>query len=69
MLEALGREHEMLEIRGAAHGLTRKEWAIYARSLRRFLTRHLFPDAVFVPDSMVRIERSSNSIEAVALTP
>jgi dienelactone hydrolase len=50
MLETLGKEHRVLEIEGAEHGLTMRERAIYARALRRFLTRYLFPGTAFVKD-------------------
>jgi dienelactone hydrolase len=50
MLETLGLPHEALEIQGAAHAPTRREWVIYARALRRFLTKHLLPEQGFVGD-------------------
>ncbi len=50
MLETLGMPHEALEIQGAVHAPTQREWVIYARALRRFLTKHLLPEQGFVDD-------------------
>jgi dipeptidyl aminopeptidase/acylaminoacyl peptidase len=50
MLETHGKEHESLEVRGAAHSPTKKEWELVSIALRRFLTRYLFPSTEFVGD-------------------
>jgi dipeptidyl aminopeptidase/acylaminoacyl peptidase len=50
MLETLGKEHESLEVKGAAHSPTKKEWELISIALRRFLTRYLFPSREFVDD-------------------
>jgi len=50
MLETLGKPHETFEIVGAGHSLVSREWVGYLRTLRRFLTQHLFPGAPFRPD-------------------
>jgi dipeptidyl aminopeptidase/acylaminoacyl peptidase len=50
MLETLGKEHESLEVKGAAHSLTKEEWELVSIELRRFLTRYLFPSIDFVGD-------------------
>jgi dienelactone hydrolase len=50
MLESLGKEHDALEIEGADHSPTRREWVIVARALRRFLTKHLLPGQPFIED-------------------
>jgi hypothetical protein len=50
MLETLGKEHQSLEVKGAAHSPTKKEWELISIALRRFLTRYLFPSIDFVGD-------------------
>jgi len=50
MLETLGKEHESLEVKGAAHSPTKREWELISIALRRFLTRYLFPSVEFVSD-------------------
>jgi len=50
MLETFGKEHESLEVKGAAHSPTEEEWELISVALRRFLTRYLFPSAEFVTD-------------------
>lgn len=50
MLETLGKEYESLEVKGAAHSPTKREWVLISIALRRFLTRHLFPSTEFVGD-------------------
>jgi dienelactone hydrolase len=52
MLETFGKEHDALELEGAGHSPTRREWAIYARALRRFLTKYLLPGQGFVEDPL-----------------
>ncbi len=51
MLDLLGKEHESLEIKGGKHSPDRRESIVIARSVRRFLTRHLFPSGSFVDDA------------------
>ena len=50
MLETFGKEHESLEVKGAAHSPTKREWELVSIALRRFLTRYLFPSTEFVGD-------------------
>jgi dienelactone hydrolase len=50
MLETLGKEHESLELEGAEHSFSTREWIIFSRAVRRYLTRYLFPGEEFVPD-------------------
>jgi dipeptidyl aminopeptidase/acylaminoacyl peptidase len=50
MLETLGKEHQSLEVKGAAHSPTKKEWELISIALRRFLTRYLLPSIDFVGD-------------------
>ncbi|MCH7869171.1 MAG: S9 family peptidase [Myxococcales bacterium] len=50
MLDLLGKEHEVLEIRGGEHSPDRREWIVITRSIRRYLTRYLFPSRTFVDD-------------------
>jgi dienelactone hydrolase len=52
MLETFGKEHDALELEGAGHSPTRREWVICARALRRFLTKHLLPGQSFVEDPL-----------------
>lgn len=47
MLETLGKEYESLEVKGAAHSPTKREWEFISVALRRFLTRYLFPSMDF----------------------
>jgi dipeptidyl aminopeptidase/acylaminoacyl peptidase len=58
MLETLGKEYESLEVKGASHSPTKKEWEFISVALRRFLTRYLFPSAEFVGDP---IRKASDS--------
>ncbi len=57
MFELYDKPFELLEIEGAEHGPERDEWIIVARTLRRFLTAHLMPEAEFVPDPQTRWDR------------
>jgi dipeptidyl aminopeptidase/acylaminoacyl peptidase len=50
MMETFGKEFESLEVKGAGHSPTKKEWELVSIALRRFLTRHLFPSTEFVGD-------------------
>ena len=50
MFELYDKPFELLEIEGGEHSPERDEWIIVARTLRRFLTAHLMPEAGFVPD-------------------
>ncbi|MEZ4334063.1 MAG: alpha/beta fold hydrolase [Myxococcota bacterium] len=50
MLELYGKPHEVLEIEDAEHGFERDGWILVARTVRRFLAKHLEPDSPFVPD-------------------
>ncbi len=50
MLETHGKAHRSLEIRGAAHSPSQREWVIWLRALRRFLTENLYAPGEFVPD-------------------
>ncbi len=50
MLETFGKEHQSLEVKGAEHSPTKREWELISIALRRFLTRYLFPSMDFVGD-------------------
>lgn len=50
MLETLGKPVEVLEVEEMAHGYSRTELVIVARSMRRFLTRYLQPDSPYIAD-------------------
>jgi isocitrate dehydrogenase len=50
MLETFEKEHQSLEVKGAAHSPTKREWELISVALRRFLTRYLFPTTEFVGD-------------------
>lgn len=50
MLELYRKPFEMVEIEGAVHGFDRDESIIVARTIRRFLTKHLHPGTEFEPD-------------------
>lgn len=56
MLELYGKPHELLLIEGAEHSLDRDEWIITVRTIRRFLTAHLVPEASFEPDPSTRYD-------------
>ncbi|MBW2540599.1 MAG: S9 family peptidase [Deltaproteobacteria bacterium] len=55
MLETFGKEYESLEVKGASHSPTKKEWEFISVALRRFLTRYLFPSAEFVGDPIRKV--------------
>lgn len=52
MLETLGKQHETLEVQGAAHSFSEAQWIVVAPAVRRFLTEHLLPDRPFVADPL-----------------
>jgi dipeptidyl aminopeptidase/acylaminoacyl peptidase len=59
MLETFEKEHQSLEVKGAAHSPTKKEWELVSIALRRFLTRYLFPSMEFVGDPIPEATGSS----------
>jgi hypothetical protein len=67
MLETLGKEHESLEVKGAAHVPTKEEWEFISIALRRFLTRYLFPSIDFVDDPNLEASDSPGSGELSAV--
>jgi dipeptidyl aminopeptidase/acylaminoacyl peptidase len=68
MLETFGKEHESLEVRGAAHSPTKKEWEYISVALRRFLTRYLFPSTEFVGDPIPEASVSQGSVDLPTIT-
>jgi len=62
MLELFGKEYESLEVRGAEHSPTNREWELIAVALRRFLTRYLFPGEEFVKDPISTEGGASDAI-------
>jgi dipeptidyl aminopeptidase/acylaminoacyl peptidase len=68
MLETLGKEHESLEVKGAGHSPTKREWELISIALRRFLTRYLFPSMDFVADPIPEADGSREFIAPPLIT-
>jgi dipeptidyl aminopeptidase/acylaminoacyl peptidase len=67
MLETFDKEHQSLEVKGAAHSPTKKEWELISVALRRFLTRYLFPSMNFVAEPVPQASGSPGSSEFPAV--
>ncbi|HPG25398.1 MAG TPA: prolyl oligopeptidase family serine peptidase [Myxococcota bacterium] len=69
MLDLYGAEWEELLIEGMEHGYRRNEAVIVARSVRRFLTRHLMSDQPYLPDPPVRADAERDPISTIRIGP
>jgi dipeptidyl aminopeptidase/acylaminoacyl peptidase len=63
MLELYGKAFDSLEVKGMAHGTTRREGIIVARAIRRYISQYLESGDRYVRDPIGRTEDSNDFIE------
>jgi len=64
MLDLYDKEFESLEVKGMAHGPSRREGIIIARAMRRYVSKYLEPAQPYEPDPTTEAEESIDFIEA-----